>query len=247
MRYLVLLYGDESKMAQLGTPEFEADMAGYMAFDELAGDAIVGGEALHDNSMCRTIRHDGSTVRVTNGPFAETVEGLGGVYVLEAATLDEVIELVRHIPAVNDGDGEIRPMVQWFDRTAEVGDAGSAGSAGGEVARYLATIHGPETEADSPGTAAWDEGAAAHQKFVDEAGDAVLAGGAVQPSATATTVRVRDGELLVTDGPFSETMEVVGGFYILRGTPDEVADVAARIPVNDKGAVELRPVMELGG
>jgi hypothetical protein len=241
MRYLVLLYGDESKMAEPGTPEFEADMQGYMAFDELAGDAIVAGEALHDNTMCRTIHHDGTTVRVTNGPFAETVEGLGGYYVLEAETLDEVIELARHIPAVNEGDIEIRPMVQWFDRTAEAGPAGEGAT------RCLATIHGPQTEADSPGTAAWDEGAAAHQRFVDGASDAVLAGGAVQPSTTATTIRVRDGELLVTDGPFSETMEVVGGFYVLRGSDDEMADVAGRIPVNDKGAVELRPIMELGG
>lgn len=243
MRYLVLLYGDESKMAEPGTPEFEADMAGYAAFDELAGDAIVGGEALHDNSTCRTIHHDGAAVRVTNGPFAETVEGLGGVYVLEAPTLDDVIELARHIPAVNDGDIEIRPMVQWFDRTAELPEA----AAGGDTVRYLATIHGPETEADVPGTAAWDEGAAEHQRFVESAGDVVQAGGAVQQAATATTIRVRDGELLVTDGPFSETREVVGGFYTLRGTQEEVDAVAARIPVNEKGAVELRLIMELGG
>lgn len=241
MRYLVLLYGDETEMAEPGLPEFDADMVAYAAFDELAGDAIVGGEALCGNETCRTVRHDGGSVRVTNGPFTETVEGLGGVYILDAPTLDDMIELARNIPAANDGAVEIRPMVQWFDRTAELPPATGAG----DTVRYLATIHGPETKADEPGTSAWEEGAAAHQQFVAGAGELVTAGGAVQPVATATTVRVRDGELLVTDGPYSETMEIVGGFYILRTTEDQAPEVAARIPVNEGGAVELRRVMEL--
>jgi len=238
MRYLVLLYGNETEMPEPGTPEFDADLAAYGAFDELAGDAVVGGEALHGNAACRTVRHDGAAVRVTDGPFAETVEGLGGFYVLEAPTLDDAIELVRHIPAVNDGGIEIRPLVQWFDQSAEAPPAPGA-------TRYFATIHGPETKADHPDTPAWDAGAAEHQRFVAEAAGAVLGGGAVQPVATATTVRVRDGELLVTDGPFSETTEIVGGYYVLRAPADEAAAVAAGIPVNDGGAVELRPIMEL--
>jgi hypothetical protein len=244
MRYLFLLYGDESDMNEPGSAEMEAEMAAYAAFDELAGDAVVGGEALHENATCRTIRHDGATVRVTNGPFAETTEGLGGFYVMECSTLDEAIELARNIPAVNEGAIEIRPMVQWFDRSDEVGASTEASS---DASRYLATIHGPESEADAPGTEAWDEGAAVHGRFVEGAAAAVMAGGAVQPVATATTVRVRDGELLATDGPFSETTEVVGGFYVLRGSAEDVATVAARIPVDEKGAVELRPIMELDG
>jgi hypothetical protein len=60
-------------------------------------------------------------------------------------------------------------------------------------------------------------------------------------------VRVRGDEVLVTDGPFAETNEIVGGFYLLRGaTRDEVADIAARIPVGPKGAIELWRVMDLG-
>jgi hypothetical protein len=237
-RYLLLLFGDETAMPEPGTPESDADMAGYMAFDELAGEAIVGGEALHDNATCRTIRHEGGAVRVTDGPFTETVEGLGGFYVIEAPTLDDAIELTRHIPAVNDGGIEIRPMVQWVDRT-EV-----ARAAVPDATRWLATIHGPETDADTPGTAAWDAGAAEHRRFVEGASDEVLAAGAVQPTGTATTVRVRDGELLVTDGPYMEGMEVVGGVYVIRGTRDTAEDVARRVPVNPGGAVQLRAIME---
>jgi hypothetical protein len=239
MRYLVLLYGDETVSPAEGTPEWDADLARYMAFDELAGEAIVAGEALHGNASCRTIRHDGAAVRVTAGPFAETVEGLGGFYVLDAPTLDDMIELVCHIPAVNDGGIEVRPMVEWVDR-------GPRPPADGE-ARYFATIHGAETAAEEPGSPGWEAGAAEHGRFGKEAGEAMRAGGAVHPTTTASTVRVRDGEVLVSDGPYAESMEVVGGFYVLQGEPDAVADLAGRIPVPERGAVELRPIMELGG
>ena len=67
MQYLVLLYGDPADDPTPGTPEWDADMERYMAFGELAGDAIVGGEALWPN-VARTVRHDGDDVTVTDGP-----------------------------------------------------------------------------------------------------------------------------------------------------------------------------------
>jgi hypothetical protein len=64
---------------------------------------------------------------------------------------------------------------------------------------------------------------------------------------TATTVRVRDGEVLITDGPFAELAEVVGGFYLLHPTTTaEAVAVASDIPMNPGGAVELRPIVEVG-
>lgn len=238
MRYLVLLYADESTMPDYGTPEWDADLAAHAAFGELAGDAVVGGEALEESSTTRTVRHDGSAVRVTDGPFAETVEVLGGYYVLEAPTLDDAIELARHIPVVHQGTIEIRPLADYL--------AAPEAPAPDGTTRYLATFHGPETEADVPGSAEWEGALAAHQAFGALAGDAIVAGGALHPTTTATTIRMHDGELLVTDGPFSETNEVVGGFYVLRSTDDAVAELASAIPVNDGGAVELRPIIELG-
>ena len=71
-------------------------------------------------------------------------------------------------------------------------------------------------------------------------------GEALQPTATATTVRVRDGETVTTDGPFAETKEQLGGFYIIEAKDlDEAVEVAARIPDVRNGSIEVRPVMEM--
>jgi len=72
-----------------------------------------------------------------------------------------------------------------------------------------------------------------------------LAGNPLLPSSSATSVRIRDGKRLVTDGPFAETREQLGG-YILIDVPDldEALAIAARIPVARTGAVEIRPVRE---
>jgi hypothetical protein len=71
------------------------------------------------------------------------------------------------------------------------------------------------------------------------------AGEAIQPTATATTVRVRNGERMVTDGPFAETKEQLGGFYLLNCKDlDEAIDLAAKIPGARYGSIEVRPVWE---
>ncbi len=72
----------------------------------------------------------------------------------------------------------------------------------------------------------------------------MLAGDALQPTSTATTVRVRDGEALVTDGPFAETKEQLGGYYLIEAKDaDEALEIAARIPGASHGSIEVRPVM----
>src|SRR4051794_20808417 len=70
----------------------------------------------------------------------------------------------------------------------------------------------------------------------------------LHPVATATSVRVRDGRRLVTDGPFAETHEQLGGFFLVEaGDLDEAIGIAARIPGARKGTVEIRPVLDLPG
>jgi hypothetical protein len=71
-------------------------------------------------------------------------------------------------------------------------------------------------------------------------------GEALQATATATTVRVRDGDTLTTDGPFAETKDQLGGFYLVDCRDlDEAIELAARIPDARRGSIEIRPVMDV--
>ena len=75
-----------------------------------------------------------------------------------------------------------------------------------------------------------------------------LAANPLQPTAMATSVRMRDGKRLVTDGPFAETREQLGGYFLIDAKNlDEAIAIAARIPMARKGTVEVRPVIEIPG
>jgi hypothetical protein len=75
-----------------------------------------------------------------------------------------------------------------------------------------------------------------------------LAASPLQPVVTATSVRVRDGKRLVTDGPFAETREQLGGYFMIDASDlDEAIAIATRIPAVRKGTVEVRPVLEIAG
>lgn len=72
----------------------------------------------------------------------------------------------------------------------------------------------------------------------------LLGGSELQPSTASTTVRVRDGKRLVTDGPFAETREQLGGYYLVEANDlDEAIAIAARIPSARQGTIEVRPLM----
>ena len=75
-----------------------------------------------------------------------------------------------------------------------------------------------------------------------------LAANPLQPTSMATSVRVRDGKRLVTDGPFAETREQLGGYFLIEAKNlDEAIGIAARIPMARKGTVEVRPVIDIPG
>src|ERR1019366_4666533 len=75
-----------------------------------------------------------------------------------------------------------------------------------------------------------------------------LAAAPLQPTSTATSVQVRDGKRLVTDGPFAETREQLGGYFLIEaGDLDQAMAIAARIPIARRGTIEIRPMVELTG
>src|SRR4051794_59865 len=113
MQYLLLIYDDEQLWAKLPPEERDGLYAEYMAFStELrASGAMLGGNQLTPTAAGRRLRvRDGETV-VTDGPFAETKEQLGGYYLVEAETLDEALEWAGKIPSARLGSIEVRPLV----------------------------------------------------------------------------------------------------------------------------------------
>ena len=114
--------------------------------------------------------------------------------------------------------------------------------------KYLLTIYSDESGFGDVSPEEAGQVMAAYEAFGREAEKAgvFLSGEGLQPTATATTVRVRDGETLLTDGPFAETREQLGGFYVLEcANLDEAIGWAAKIPNAVDGSVEVRPIMEL--
>ena len=84
---------------------------------------------------------------------------------------------------------------------------------------------------------------AEYQKFGEEFDGAIKGGNALKPTNTATTVRVRDGKRLTTDGPFAETKEHLSGFYLVEAkSADEAIHIAAKIPAAKFGSIEVRPI-----
>jgi hypothetical protein len=115
MKYLLTLWGDESAWSELSPEDAKADMDRWAAFDkdvESAG-VLLGGEGLQPTSTATTVRVKGGEHLVTDGPFAETKEQLGGYYLLNCRDLDEAIAWARKIPARNDGSIEIRPVIDY--------------------------------------------------------------------------------------------------------------------------------------
>jgi len=81
-------------------------------------------------------------------------------------------------------------------------------------------------------------------KFGKEFATQIIGGHALKPTGTATTVRVREGKRLTTDGPFAETKEQLGGYYLVEAADlDEAIAIAAKIPGARTGSIEVRPLM----
>ena len=107
--------------------------------------------------------------------------------------------------------------------------------------QYLALIHAVEADWESLSD---DDRQSVYARYMEfGTSDKVVGGGELQSSKTATAVRIREGQRLVTDGPYAEVKEVLGGYYILEcHSIDEACELAAKIPAAERGAIEVRPV-----
>jgi len=113
--------------------------------------------------------------------------------------------------------------------------------------QYLLMIYDPEKIWPEMPEAERNKVFGEYMQFTKDlkASGSYIAGDALQPTKTATTVRIRDGKTQLTDGPFAETKEQLGGYYLIEAKDlDEATKIAARIPSARFGSIEVRPIMK---
>jgi hypothetical protein len=115
MKYLLLLFGDESSWENLSEEDLQAEMAAYEEYDRQTREAgvLVSGEGLQPTSTATTMRIVGGERVLTDGPFAETKEQLGGFYVLDCKDLNDALEWAERCPASRSGPIEVRPVMDY--------------------------------------------------------------------------------------------------------------------------------------
>lgn len=113
--------------------------------------------------------------------------------------------------------------------------------------QYMLLIYADENALSESERAKCYEQSAAFARQLDAEGQYVAAA-PLHPTSTATSVRIREGTRLITDGPFAETREQLGGFFLIEaGNLDQAIEIAGRIPAGRWGVVEVRPVMQIPG
>lgn len=115
MQYMCLLYSSEALEPQHGSPEFGAYMQAYQEFSaKVQQDGVfVAGEALQPVVAASTVSMETGKAVITDGPFAETKEQLGGYYLLDCANLDDALKYAAMIPAAAHGRVEVRPIMTF--------------------------------------------------------------------------------------------------------------------------------------
>lgn len=243
MKYMLLIYSPENAW----TPEeWNQCVATSMGIcQELAADKkLLAAAPLHPAATATTVRVRGGNVMLTNGPFTETVEQLGGFYLIDVEHLDEAIAIASRLPPARKGTVEIRPVLKVDGLPAEKFESESTSP----LRQFMFLCYDDE--------AAWSAaGPEAHKDAIEEAvklthelnaREQFLSAAPLHPSTTATCVRVRDDRKQITDGPFAETHEVLGGYYlILASDQQEAAGIATRHSGVRAGSVEVREVFTL--
>ncbi len=242
MQFMALMYGDALALGGVLRRRNERPCtSSYRAFAEEASKAgvMAGGGELGSTRDATTVRVRNAETLVTDGPYAEVKEALGGYFLLECDSIEEAVDWAARIPGAEHGAIEVRPVL----RRPERGRSG--------VMKYALLIYGDDSEwVDLSDEEKAELRAQEMPRWIalfDELqkADPNSTGHELDGRGTAKVVRVRNGEQLVTDGPFAETKEVVGGVFVV-DLPDldEAIRLAALIPTAEHGSLEIRPIVE---
>jgi hypothetical protein len=113
MQYMLLIYGEEARWANLTPEKISEEMGAYFAYTEALAKAgkLKAGDELQPVASAKTVSLMGGKHSVVDGPFAETKETLGGYYLIEAETIEEALEWAAKCPGARYGRVEVRPVV----------------------------------------------------------------------------------------------------------------------------------------
>jgi hypothetical protein len=221
MKFACLGYADENLWNAMTNEEREAMIEKCFAYDDVLrrdGHWTSVGEALQISRTAKTMRSRGGKVIVTDGPYAETKEQIGGFGVIEARDMEHAVELMSRHPGLQLGPFEIRPIDA--DVTERVQPkAGDSGDPSDGV-KFVCLGYGFEkaTKGASPSELeAMIEECTAYDAVLRRYGVS-LGGIALQSVHTAKTLRSSGGKVLITDGPYAETKEQLGGVAINKFT-----------------------------
>jgi hypothetical protein len=201
----------------MSNTERDAMVEECLAYDDVLrsrGNWTGEGEALENSRSARTLRQKGGELIVTDGPFAETKEQLGGFGMFEAEDMNEAVALMSKHPGLRAGGFEIRPIDEEMTKRCQPKKSASDAVAGSR--KFICMAYGDENNwnalSEAERDAMIEECMAYGDTHLKHAGYA--GGAALQAASTAKTVRSKSGKLLVTDGPFAETKEQLGGVAI---------------------------------
>jgi hypothetical protein len=248
MKFLCLGYADERLWDTMSESEQRDAMEECFAYDDVmrdAGDPWAGGEALQSSGTAKTLRWDGRKVVVTDGPYAETKEQLGGFGVLEVSDMEVAVDLMSKHPGLRLGPFEIRPVEEGAEcLRSKQGAEGAARRA----ARFLCLGYMEERHWDAMAPSEQDsfmKECLVYDATLFERGH-MLGGEALQSVTTAKTVRMQGGKTLVTDGPYAETKEQLGGVVVIAAEDmKQAVELMSKHPGVRVGmALEIRPADE---
>jgi hypothetical protein len=243
MRYLLFIAGNtEYSSDGVAAPEDLAAMQRAIPcwVEEMNGRGVrLLGRELDLPETAVTVRVRDGEALITDGPFAETKEFMAGFNVLECADHDEAIEVAAKCPIARFHTLEVRPFMEGL-RLDEKASAFGRGEDGAASPYLLIMWMGGTPAAPIDDQAVMREGEAWRQD-VESRGLQVLGNALLGPD-TATTVRVRDGETLLTDGPFTETKEFIAGVDVVSCADRQQAiQLAVAHPIARYHAIEVRP------
>lgn len=245
MKYMLLVYSPESAWTQDEWTACTVESAS-VCHDLQARGQFIAASPLHPVATAASVRVRQGKPLVTAGPFAETVEQLGGFFLIDVPSLDEAIAVAARLPSAKKGTVEIRPVAPLEGLPA---DQFRSPSPSGRVAsRYMLLCYDDEQVWNAAGPAALQAAQAEAVELTHElhSRGQYISASPLQSVSAATSIRVREGRRLVTDGPFAETREFLGGYYILfaRDLNDAVA-TASKHSGARSGTVEVRRLFDL--